>query len=360
MNSSGVASSASFSSSEPAGGDRGDRVGARRARDRPVVLLRRLAERRLQPVVSSAQQPLDLGDESGRLVRGQNALLDQLPLVQLPNRRMRVDLLDHQRLRVGGLVLLVVTEAAVADEIDQDVLAEAAPVGHRQPHGGERRLRVVGVDVDDRNVEALGEVRRVARRAPLVRIGGEPDLVVRDQVERAAGRVAREIVEVEGLRDDPLPRERGVAVQQDRQRHRGVVRAVPGRAIGLLGPSPALDHRVDGLEVARIRNQAHAHLAVGRRARPVRREVVLHVAGPAFGIEGDSLDRPLAFELAQDVLVGHADRVGEHVQATAVRHPEDDLVRARFGGELDRLVEHRDHHVETLERELLLTEEALA
>ena len=40
--------------------------------------------------------------------------------------------------------------------------------------------------------------------------------------------------------------------------------------------------------------------------------------------------------------------------------PIDDLVRARFGGELDRLVEHRDHHVEALERELLLAEEALA
>ena len=40
--------------------------------------------------------------------------------------------------------------------------------------------------------------------------------------------------------------------------------------------------------------------------------------------------------------------------------PEHDLVRARLGGELDRLVEHRDHHVEPLERELLLAEEALA
>ena len=42
---------------------------------------------------------------------------------------MRVDLLDHQRLRVRGLVLLVVTEAAVADEVDDDVLAEAPAVG---------------------------------------------------------------------------------------------------------------------------------------------------------------------------------------------------------------------------------------
>ena len=38
-------------------------------------------------------------------------------------------------------------------------------------------------------------------------------------------------------------------------------------------------------------------------------------------------------------------------------HPDDDLVRATLGAELDRLVEHRDEHVEPFERELLLAEE---
>ena len=40
--------------------------------------------------------------------------------------------------------------------------------------------------------------------------------------------------------------------------------------------------------------------------------------------------------------------------------PMHDLVRAGGGGELDRLVEHRDQHVEPLERELLLAEERAA
>ena len=54
---------------------------------------------------------------------------------------MRVDLLDHQRLRVRGLVLLVVTEAPVADEVDHDVLRRsAAPIRHREPHRGDRGL----------------------------------------------------------------------------------------------------------------------------------------------------------------------------------------------------------------------------
>ena len=134
---------------------------------------------------------LDLRDKAGCLVRRQHALVDQLLLVELPHGRMRVDLLDHQRLRVRRLVLLVVTEPPVADEVDHDVLAEAAPVRHRQPGGGDRRLGIVGVDVDDRDVEALREIGRVPRRAALVRIGREADLVVRDQVQRAAGRIAR-------------------------------------------------------------------------------------------------------------------------------------------------------------------------
>src|SRR4029434_6847240 len=37
--------------------------------------------------------------------------------------------------------------------------------------------------------------------------------------------------------------------------------------------------------------------------------------------------------------------------------PEYALVRATLGPDLDRLVEHRDHHVEPFDRELLLAEE---
>ena len=138
------------------------------------------------------------------------------------------------------------------------------------------------------------------------------------------------------------------------------MRAVSGRAVRLLGARPALDDGVDRLEVARIRDEAHTDLPVRGRPRPVRGEVVLDVAGSAFGVGGDRVDRPLTLELAEDVLVRHPDRVGEHVQAAAVRHPHHDVVRARLGGELDRLVEHRDHHVEALDRELLLAEEPLA
>ena len=80
----------------------------------------------------------------------------------------------------------------------------------------------------------------------------------------------------------------------------------------------------------------------------------------ALGLCGDGLDRPLALELAQDLLVRAADDVREDVQAAAMGHADHDLVRAGGGGELDRLVEHRHEHVEPLDRELLLAEERAA
>ena len=236
-------------------------------------------------------------------------------------------------------------------------MPELGAVGERQRDGAQRRLGIVGVDVDDRDVEALGEIARVARRAALGRVGREADLVVRDQVQRAAGRVALEALEVERLRDDPLPRERRIAVDEDGQRDGRVVEARPLRAVGLLGPGPALDDGVDGLEVARVRRDRHLDLARGGDTDPGRRQVVLDVAAAALRVDDERVVRALALELPQDRLVRAPDGVHERVEATAVGHPDDDLVRAALGAELDRLVEHRDEDVEPFERELLLAEE---
>ena len=138
------------------------------------------------------------------------------------------------------------------------------------------------------------------------------------------------------------------------------MRAVRRGAIRLLGAGPALDDRVDRFEVARIRHDPNADAPVHGRPRSVCAQVVLDVAGAALGVGGDGVERALAFELAQDLLVRHPDRVSEHVQPPTMRHAHHDLVRAVLRGELDRLVEHRDHHVEPFERELLLPEEPLA
>ena len=214
--------------------------------------------------------------------------------------------------------------------------------------------------MDDRRVEALREVRCVPRRAALLGIRREPELVVRDDVERAAGAVAVDGLEVEGLGHDSLGGKGGVAVDEHRHDHGGVVRDLASVAARLVGARAPLDDRIDELEVARVGRERDAHaLAVPCLVGARRAVVVLHVAGPALGDRGVCLEVRLALELDQDRLIALADGVGEHVQPPAVRHAQDDLARARVGRELNRLVEHRHEHVEALDRELLASEKGL-
>ena len=297
------------------------------------------------------------------LVLGDHAVLDQRLRVEVRDALVALDLRVHLRLRVRRLVGLVVAEAPVADQVDQHVVAELGAEGHRQPDRGDAGLDVVGVDVDDRDVEALGEVRCPGRRARVLEVGREADLVVLHEVQRAADLVAVEALEVQRLRDHALPGEGRVAVQHDR--HRGVLVALGARpaAVGLRGARGAHHDRVDELQMARVGLQVDEDLAalaqlVGARVAVV----VLDVAGAALRDLGDGLDdleRRGALELAEDRLVGAAEVVGEHVQAAAMRHPDDDLARAVGCAELDHLVDHRDRHVEALDRELLLTEVGL-
>src|SRR5439155_10833050 len=112
--------------------------------------------------------------------------------------------------------------------------------------------------------------------------------------------------------------------------------------------------------MARVRGQCDGDLARRRRLRSLGAEVVLDVARPALWVADHRGERPLALELAQDRLEGLTEGVREHAEATAMSHPEDDLARAGLGRERDRLVQHRDEHVEPFERELLLAEEGAA
>ena len=141
---------------------------------------------------------------------------------------------------------------------------------------------------------------------------------------------------------------------------RGIVLAGGRAVIRLRRARLALDDRVDELEVARVRYERDRDLAARRLADALGAEVVLHVARAALQVGRDGFEDALALELAQDRVDLAADRVGEDVEPAAVRHAEDDAARAVVGRQLDRLVEHRHHHVEPFDRELLLAEEGAA
>ncbi len=115
---------------------------------------------RLLHVAQPLVELLGLGLDLRRLHKAGG---DETLRVALAHGRRLPDPLVHQGLRVGRLVALVVTVAAVADDVDHHVAVELVAVHHRESHRRQACLRVVRVHVDDRHVEPLGEIARVVR-----------------------------------------------------------------------------------------------------------------------------------------------------------------------------------------------------
>ena len=112
------------------------------------------------------------------------------------------------RLGEARLVALVVAVAAVAIHVDDDVAPELLAELRRDGRHEADRLRVVAVDVENRHVDHLGHVRAIARAARIRRQRGEADLVVDDDMDRAARAVAGQLRHVERLGHDALARRR--------------------------------------------------------------------------------------------------------------------------------------------------------
>ena len=105
--------------------------------------------------------------------------------------------------------------------------------------------------------------------------GREAELVVDDQVDRAADSVAGDVAHVEALGDDTLAGERGVAVHEDRQ-HRVRARTIDHV---LARPRHAPDDGVDCFEVRRVCGELDLDVSARRAHELARRpEVVLDVA----------------------------------------------------------------------------------
>jgi hypothetical protein len=66
--------------------------------------------------------------------------------------------------------------------------------------------------------------------------------------------------------------------------------------------------------------------------------------------------RRLAFELQEQILRHLAEHVHKDVEAPAMRHADDDLLRAIGAGALDELVDRRDQALAAFEREALLAD----
>ena len=287
-----------------------------------------------------------VADHALGAVGRQHALGGQLVGVELARPRVRGDAPVHQGLRHHRLVLLVVAELAEADDVDDDVLLEGLAVLDRDPRHEGDRFRVVAIDVEDRRLGHLEDVGAVDRRAQVTRVrGGEADLVVDDDVHRAAGAVAARLREVEHFLVDALPGHRGVAV--DHHRHHLVTADCAAAALARI--DGADHHGVHDLEVRGVERERQP-------ARPARGRHVRRVAHVVLDVAGREVLRLLALEFLEQHLRRLAEDVDQHVEAAAVRHADDDFVHAAGAGDAHQFVHGDDRRFTAFEREALLAD----
>ena len=114
---------------------------------------------RLNPVEIGRCLDVDLFDLFG----GDDSFSDETIAPNFSRRWMRPYLFVQRRLSECWLVRLVVSVTTIAHDVDQEVLPEFRPVLDRQSDHLNARLRIVGVDVNDRNFESLCQIAGVAR-----------------------------------------------------------------------------------------------------------------------------------------------------------------------------------------------------
>ena len=166
--------------------------------------------------------------------------------IQLARAGVLGDLFVHQRLRDAGRVLLVVAQLAEADDVEHHILAEGHAVFQRELSTQHHRLGVITVHMQHRRLDTLDDVGAVQRGAQIARIGGgETDLVVDDDVHRAACGVAPGGGQCQRFLVHALTSKSGVAMYQHRQ-HLLALRVAPAVHAGA---HRALHHRVHDLQV---------------------------------------------------------------------------------------------------------------
>src|SRR5258706_16093240 len=130
---------------------------------------------------------------------------------------MRCDGLVDDRLRERRLIAFVVAITTVADQINQEVETEARAILPGQPGRLEARDRIVGVHVHDGDLEAPREAARVAGAVRVGGRGGETELVVWNDLNRAAGVVTGQSRQVQRFGDNALSGKSRIAVDEKRQ-----------------------------------------------------------------------------------------------------------------------------------------------
>src|SRR2546423_15700778 len=91
------------------------------------------------------------------LLGSNHSFSDKAVAPDFSRRRMRFDLLVKRRLRECRLVGLVVSVTPIANEIDQEILAEFCAILDAESNEMKAGLRNISGDVNDRHLEAFSQ-----------------------------------------------------------------------------------------------------------------------------------------------------------------------------------------------------------
>ena len=271
----------------------------------------------------------------------------------------------QMRLREGGLVTFVVPPAPVTNQIYQKILMKSGSVGVRESDGGEAGPRIISVYMDDWYLEALGHVAGVERRASILGLSREANLIVEDDMDGATGLVTGESREVECLGNDALSRKSGVAMDRHRQRQADLLGGRAGMCAILLGGTCRTGNNwIHEFEVTGIMGQRQLELHQLRFLQDsLRTQVIFHIAGPAKinafrPFRRNHLFVGCCMELGENSGDRFLEDMGEHIQAPSMRHADDDLPGAGHRRRQEQGIQHGNEHVQTFKREPLLPRES--
>ena len=127
------------------------------------------------------------------------------------------DRLVHLWLGERGFITLVVTETAIAPNVDHDILAE-----FMAEFGGDARhvdhgFNIVAVHVKNWCLRHLGDFARIPGRSRCCGVCREADLVVHNHMDGTSGTVPLDIGETERFGHDALAAECSVPMHQETQ-----------------------------------------------------------------------------------------------------------------------------------------------
>ena len=250
-----------------------------------------------------------------------DALRDELLLVDVAECRAIGDFLGDRWLGECRLVGLVVALATVTIHVDDDVALELLAELESKYRCPVKFHRLLPVHMENRRFDHLRHIRRIGGRTRVGRNGGETDLVIDNQVDRATGAIPFELRKIEHFRDRSLTGECGIAVHQNRQHLLAVNLTAAFAQHALAGAGFTFHNGVDGFQVARIGRQTDADLAIVEFTDAFVAEVVFHVA-----IASDEVGLIVGRELVEDRGERLSDKVGEDVHPPAVRHAHFDLL----------------------------------